>query len=135
VTDAVVRNTMKWTFCLCCVLVREQIVVYDLPQSVPVVVLAVKRKHFCPCPTFRHTVYNKLLKNLRSCLNFVMMEAAIAFQTLLHVYQTTRCHIPGTFNMLHTFVWFKRTLMNIGVLTKGLVNVKLWLCAGEERKR
>ena len=64
-----------------------------------------------------------------------MKDAVVAFQTLIRVYQTTRRYIPGTFNiMLHTFVLFKGTLMNIGVLTKGLVHVKRWLCAEEEKE-
>jgi len=29
--------------------------------------------------------------------------------------------------MLHTFVWIKEILMKIGVLSKGIVRVKLWL--------
>jgi hypothetical protein len=67
--------------------------------------------------------------------DFMMMEAAFAFQILLHVYQTTRRQIPGTFNvMLHNFEWFKGTLMKIGVLSKGLLHVRRWLCAGVERK-
>jgi hypothetical protein len=125
VTSALVRDTIKWAFFVCCVLVREQIFVCHLFQSVPVVELAVKSKHFCPCPTFRITVYRKLLKNLRGRLDFMVMEAAVAFQTLLHVYQTIRRHIPRTFNvMLHNFVWFKGTLMKFDVLSKGIVRVK-----------
>ena len=121
---------------MCCVFVHEQIVVCHLLQSVPVVELAVKRKPFRPCPTFRLTVYKKLLKNLRGRLDFMMMEAAVAFQTLLHVYQTTRRHIPGTFNvMLHNFEWFKGILIKISVLSKGIVRVKRWLYAGEKRER
>jgi len=136
VTAAVVRDTMKWTFCMCCVLVREEIFVCHQLQSVPVVELAVKRKPFRPCPTFRLTVYKKLLKNLRGRLDLMMMEAAVAFLTLLHVYQTTRRHIPGTFNvMLHNFEWFKGILIKIDVLSKGIVRVKRWLYAGEKRER
>jgi len=109
---ALVRDAMKWTFCVGCVLVREQIFVCHQLQAVPVVELAVKSKQFCPCATFRLTVYKKLLKNLRGRLDFMMMEAAVAFQTLLHVYQTTRRHIPGTFSvMLNNFVWFKGILI------------------------
>jgi hypothetical protein len=37
--------------------------------------------------------------------------------------------------MLQTFVWFKGILIKIGVLSKGIVHVKRWLCAGEERER
>jgi hypothetical protein len=50
VTAAEVRVTMKLTFCVCYVyvLVREQIVVYHLLQSVPVVELAFESKHFVP---------------------------------------------------------------------------------------
>jgi hypothetical protein len=36
--------------------------------------------------------------------------------------------------MLHTFVWFKGILIKIGVLSKGIVHIKSWLCAGEERE-
>jgi hypothetical protein len=68
VTAAVVRDTMKWTFCVCCVPIRQQIVVYHLLQSVPVVELAVKRKHFCPCPAFRIMVYKNLSTNMRASL-------------------------------------------------------------------
>jgi len=106
-TAAMAKDTIKWTFCLCCVLVREQIVVY-LPQSVPVVELASESKHFCPCPIFRLMVYKKLSTNLKGRLGFAMMEAAFAFGTLLHVYQITRCHIPGACNvMLHTLCGLK----------------------------
>jgi len=136
VTDAVVRDTMKCTFFLCCVLVREQIVVYHLLQTVPIVEQAFESKHFCPCPTFRLMVYKKLPTNMKGRLGFVMMEAAVAFRTLLHVYQTTRRHIPGACNvMLHTFVWFKGILINISVLSKGIVHIKRWLRAGEETER
>ena len=48
VTAAVVRDTMKWTFCVCGVFVREQSVVYHLLQAVPVVELAVKTKTLVP---------------------------------------------------------------------------------------
>ena len=90
------------------VLVREQIVVYHLLQSVPVVVLAVKPKHFCPCPIFRLMVYKKLPTDVKDRLGFVMMEAAITFRTRLHVYQTTRRHIPGACNvMLHSLCGLK----------------------------
>ena len=135
VTAAVAGDTIKWTFCLCCALVRMQIVVCHLPQSVPVLELAFESKHFCPCPTFRLMVYKKLPTNMTSRLGFAMMEAAVAFGTLLHVYQITRCHIPGACNvMLHTFVWFKGILIKIGVLSKGIVHIKRWLCAGKERE-
>jgi hypothetical protein len=90
---------------VCCVLVRGQIVVYLVLQSVSVVELVVNGKYFCLCPTIRLMVCKKLSKNTRSRLDFVMMEAAVAFQTLLLVYQTTRRHISGAFNvMLHTCV-------------------------------
>jgi hypothetical protein len=36
--------------------------------------------------------------------------------------------------MLHTFVWFKGILIKIGVLSKGIVHIKRWLCAGKERE-
>jgi hypothetical protein len=101
----VVRDTMKWTFCVCCVFVCGQIVLYLVLQSVPVVPLAVKSNYFYPCSTFRHLFYKKFNKNTKGRLDFVMMEATVDFQTLLHVYQTTRRHIPGAFNvMLHTCV-------------------------------
>ena len=107
-TAAVIRHRMKWTFCVYRVLVREQIVVYHLLQSVRVVELAFEIKHFCPCATFRLMVYKKLRTNMRGRLVLVMMEAAVALQTLLHIYQNTRGHIPGAFNViLHTCVWFK----------------------------
>ena len=131
-TAAVTRDTIKWTFCLCCVLVHRQIVVYHLPQSVPVVELAFESKHLCPCPTFRLMVYKKLPKNMKGRLGFAMMELAVAFGTLLHVYQITRRHIPGACNlMLHTFVCFKGVLIKIGVISKGIVHIKRWFCAGE----
>ena len=121
---------------MCFVLVREQIDVCHLLQSVPVVELVVKSKPFRPCATFRLTVYKKLLKTLRGRLDFMMMEAAVALQTLLHVYQITRRHIPGTSNvMLHNFEWFKGILIKIDVLSKGIVRVKRWLYAGEKRER
>ena len=136
VTAAVAGDTLKWTFCLCCALVRMQIVVCHLPQSVPVLELAFESKHFCPCPTFRLMVCKKLSKNTTSRLGFTMMEAAVAFGTLLHIYQITRRHIPGAFNvMLRTFVSLKGIVINIGVLSKGIVHIKRWLCAGEERER
>lgn len=98
--------------CVCCVLVRGQIVVYNLLHSVPVVELAFESKHFCPCPTFRLMVYKKLRTNMRGRLVLVMMEAAVASQTLLRIYQTTRRHILRAFNvMLHTCVWFKEILI------------------------
>jgi predicted Zn-dependent protease len=101
----VVRDTMKWTFCVCCVLVRGQIVLYLVLQSVPVEALAVKSNYFYPCSTFRHLVYKKLSKNTRGRLDVVIIKAAADFQTLLHVYKTTRRHISGAFNvMLHTCV-------------------------------
>jgi hypothetical protein len=81
-------------------------------------------------------VYKKLPTNMKGRLGFVMMEAAVAFRTLLHVYQTTRRLIPGACNLiLHTFVWFKGILINTGVLSKGIVHIKRWLRAGEERER
>jgi hypothetical protein len=95
VTATMVRDTMNWTFCVCCVFVHEQIVVYLVLQSVPVVELAIKSNYFYPCSTFRHLVYKKLSKNTRSRLDFVMMEAEVAFQTLLHVCQATRRHFQG----------------------------------------
>ena len=56
---------------------------------------------------------------MRGRLDFVMMGAAVAFQTLLNVFQTTRRHIPGALNvMLYTFVWFKGTLIEIGVVER-----------------
>jgi hypothetical protein len=72
---------------------------------------------------------------MRDRLGIVMMEAAVAFQTLLHVYQTIRRYIPGACNvMLHSFLWFKEILIKLGVLSKGIVHVKLCLSA-EERER
>ena len=77
-----------------------------------------------------------LSTNLKGRLGFATMEAAFAFGTLLHVYQITRRHIPGAFNvMLHTFVWFKGILIKIGDLSKGIVHIKHWLCVGVERER
>jgi len=76
-------------------LVHEQIVVNYLLQSVPVVELAFESNHFCPCLNMRLMAYTKLPTNMRSRLGFVMMEAALAFQTMLQVYQTTRRYIPG----------------------------------------
>ena len=51
-TAALAKDTIKWTFSLCCVLVREQIVVYHLPQSVPVVDLCLKVSTFVPVLSF-----------------------------------------------------------------------------------
>jgi hypothetical protein len=91
VIAAVVRDIVNWTFCVWCVFVHGHIVVYLVLQSVPVVA-NVTSNYFYPCFTFRHMVYKKRRKNTRGRLDCVILEAAVAFQTLLHVYQTTRCH-------------------------------------------
>ena len=107
-TAAVARDTIKWTFCFCCLLVREQIVVYHLPQSVPVVELESENKHFCRGRNFRLMVYKKLSTSLKGRLGFAMMESAVAFGTLLRVYQITRRHILGACNvMLHNLCGLK----------------------------
>jgi hypothetical protein len=123
-TAAVTRDTIKWTFCLCCVLVREQIVVCHLPQSVPVVELAFESRHFCPSPTFDLWFIEASYKH-EFQVRFHVNGGSSCFGTLLHVYQITRRQVLRACSvMLHTFMWFKGILIKIGVLSKRIVHIK-----------